>query len=243
MHAFTQTVGWLAFLGILLAFLPQAVKCVRTKSVKGISLTTFLIQLVGNYLCVWGGLLLNSIQVGFLNIIVLYFALTILTFILLEKGINKKLVLSIAITIAIINTITGVIEVLNYVQSQNDNNFIPILQNQDKTITNVLNPWFVTIFTTSAGLAIAGAFIPQVITTFKTKEVEGISLTTSLVYTFGNMMYVLFFILNIISIPSHAPSWVPSLISVGITAILQIVLIVWKVQWGTKKCNKSIQSK
>ena len=235
MNIFTQTIGWFAFLGILVAFVPQAIKCVMTKSVKGISLTTFLIQLIGNYLCVWGGTFLNSIQVGFLNVIVLYFALIIFSFILLDRGMNKRLVITIATSIAFINTITGIIEILNYIQSQDHNNFIPILQNESKTITNVMNPWFVTIFTASAGLAIAGAFIPQVISTFKTKDVKNISLSTSLIYTFGNSMYVLFFILNIIALPGTAPGWAPSLISVSVTAILQVVLIIWKLQWGEKK--------
>lgn len=75
---------WIITLGLMAAtfttvsFLPQAIKTIKTKHVKGLSLMTYLIFNVGLIFWLIYGLMINNLPIILANIVTLIFTLTIL---------------------------------------------------------------------------------------------------------------------------------------------------------------------
>ena len=80
LSSFTQNIGFLAAIFTTIAFIPQAVKIYKTKSVKDISLPMWLIFCVGVFLWLIYGILIMSLPVILANIVTLLLSLFILFF-------------------------------------------------------------------------------------------------------------------------------------------------------------------
>ena len=83
-----ELIGLLAAILTTTAFIPQVYKVIKTKSVKGLSLTTYLIFTTGVLFCLIYGLLKSSISMIIGNGITFLLAFSILYYIL--KNRNSK---------------------------------------------------------------------------------------------------------------------------------------------------------
>ncbi len=80
-----EMVGYLSGACTTLAFLPQAIKSIRTKNVSGLSLSMYIIYCLGLALWILYGIYLNSFQIMLFNSITLVFNGIILYMIVKNK--------------------------------------------------------------------------------------------------------------------------------------------------------------
>lgn len=80
-----ELIGFAAAFLTTIAFIPQVIKVVKTKSVEGLSLTTYLIFIVGVFLWLIYGINLGSISMITGNSITVILALIIIYFIIKSK--------------------------------------------------------------------------------------------------------------------------------------------------------------
>jgi MtN3 and saliva related transmembrane protein len=83
---FFQVVGYIAAVGTTISFLPQAIKCIRTRDTKNISLMMYILFVFGTACWAAYGIYTKSLQVAIANVITLVLASIILTM----KIINRK---------------------------------------------------------------------------------------------------------------------------------------------------------
>jgi len=76
---YVAIIGFSAAICTTTAFLPQAIKTLKTKSTKDISLIMYLLFCIGVFLWLIYGLYLNSYPIILANIITLVLALIVLT--------------------------------------------------------------------------------------------------------------------------------------------------------------------
>jgi MtN3 and saliva related transmembrane protein len=76
---YVAIIGFSAAICTTAAFLPQAIKTLKTKSTKDISLIMYLLFCIGVFLWLIYGLYLNSYPIILANIITLVLALIVLT--------------------------------------------------------------------------------------------------------------------------------------------------------------------
>ena len=72
-------IGIFAAIFTTIAFLPQAIKTIKTKQTKGLSLLMLAIQATGNFIWVIYGVLIKDLPVTIANIITFLLVFTILT--------------------------------------------------------------------------------------------------------------------------------------------------------------------
>lgn len=80
-----EMVGYISGTCTTLAFLPQAIKSIRTKNVSGLSLYMYIIYCLGLVFWILYGVYLNSFQIILFNIITLVFNGIILYMIIKNK--------------------------------------------------------------------------------------------------------------------------------------------------------------
>lgn len=85
MNILGEILGYVAGICTAIVFLPQSVETVRTKNVKGLSLSTYIIYSIGMVSWILYGIYLHSIQMMLFNSISLVFALIILGIIIAQK--------------------------------------------------------------------------------------------------------------------------------------------------------------
>ena len=78
MHSPAEIVGFSAAFFTTVAFLPQAIKTIITKHIKGLSLGMLSLQFTGNFLWILYGLWIKSPSVFLANIITSSIVLTII---------------------------------------------------------------------------------------------------------------------------------------------------------------------
>ena len=80
-----ELIGFAAAFLTTIAFIPQVIKVVKTRSVEGLSLTTYLIFIVGVFLWLIHGINLGSISMIAGNSITVILALIIIYFMIKSK--------------------------------------------------------------------------------------------------------------------------------------------------------------
>ncbi|MDR1694856.1 MAG: SemiSWEET transporter [Lactobacillaceae bacterium] len=83
-----EFIGYLAGICTAVCFMPQTIKTLRTRDVKSLSLTSYIIYNLGIFSWTLYGLHLKSVQMVLFNSISLIFSLSILYMIIKYK--NKK---------------------------------------------------------------------------------------------------------------------------------------------------------
>lgn len=78
MYTLTSILGYLAAICTTISFLPQAIKIIKTKNTRGISLVMYTLFTVGTLLWLLFGIFTNNIPIIIANAITLLFACTIL---------------------------------------------------------------------------------------------------------------------------------------------------------------------
>lgn len=76
----SETIGYLAALCTTLAFLPQAVKTIKSRDTRGISLSMYVVFTLGVFLWLVYGLLLENYPIIVANAVTFLLAATILGF-------------------------------------------------------------------------------------------------------------------------------------------------------------------
>ena len=61
--------GWVASIGLILGYLPQAIQTIRTRNTDGISLPGFIMMAIGCLAFVIQGILVHNIYLFFTNLI------------------------------------------------------------------------------------------------------------------------------------------------------------------------------
>ena len=74
MHVFGEFLGYLAGVCVAVAFLPQSLKAIKSKNVRGLSLVSYIIYCTGVLSWVLYGFYLGSVQMVVFNAISLVFA-------------------------------------------------------------------------------------------------------------------------------------------------------------------------
>ena len=85
MHILGELLGYIAGICTAVVFLPQSIETVKTKNVRGLSLSTYIIYTIGMISWILYGVYLRSIQMMLFNSISLVFALIILCMIITNK--------------------------------------------------------------------------------------------------------------------------------------------------------------
>ena len=85
MEIIGEFLGYLAGVCTAIVFLPQAIQTIKTRNVKGLSLTTYIIYCTGMLSWILYGVYLKSIQMMIFNAISLFFAVIILYLIVVGK--------------------------------------------------------------------------------------------------------------------------------------------------------------
>lgn len=85
-----EIVGYLAGICTAIVFLPQSVRTIKTKDVRGMSLASYIIYCIGMLLWIFYGIYLHSIQMMFFNAVSLFFAAIILYIIIAQRLKNKS---------------------------------------------------------------------------------------------------------------------------------------------------------
>ena len=80
-----ELIGFAAAFLTTIAFIPQVVQVWKTKSVQGLSLTTYIIFVIGVFLWFLYGLRIGSLSMIIANSITVVLALIIMYFIILSK--------------------------------------------------------------------------------------------------------------------------------------------------------------
>ena len=76
--------GWIASIGLILGYLPQAIQTIRTRNTDGISLPGFIMMAVGCLAFVIQGLLTDNIYLLFTNLIT--FTCSVIIFVIKMKN-------------------------------------------------------------------------------------------------------------------------------------------------------------
>ena len=87
---FFEFVGYIAGICTAVCFLPQTIKTIRTKNVKGLSSLSYLIYNIGILSWIIYGIHLGSVQMVIFNIISIVFAGTILYMIVFYRGKRRR---------------------------------------------------------------------------------------------------------------------------------------------------------
>lgn len=80
-----EIIGYLAGICTAIVFLPQSVRTIKTKDVRGLSLGSYVIYCLGMLLWIAYGVYLHSIQMMFFNAVSLFFAAIILYIIVAQR--------------------------------------------------------------------------------------------------------------------------------------------------------------
>ena len=85
-----EIIGYLAGICTAIVFLPQSVRTIKTKDVRGLSLGSYVIYCLGMLLWIAYGVYLHSIQMMFFNAVSLFFAAIILYIIIIQRTKNES---------------------------------------------------------------------------------------------------------------------------------------------------------
>ena len=85
-----EILGYLAGICTAIVFLPQSIRTIKTKDVRGMSLGSYVIYCIGMILWIAYGIYLHSIQMMFFNTVSLLFAVIILYIIIIQRYHNKS---------------------------------------------------------------------------------------------------------------------------------------------------------
>ena len=81
--------GWIASIGLILGYLPQAVQTIRTRTTDGISLPGFIMMAVGCFAFVVQGLLVENYYLVLTNLIT--FTCSVIIFVIkMQNDLKKK---------------------------------------------------------------------------------------------------------------------------------------------------------
>jgi MtN3 and saliva related transmembrane protein len=81
--------GWIASIGLILGYLPQAVQTIRTRNTDGISLPGFIMMAVGCFAFVVQGLLTENFYLVLTNLIT--FTCSVIIFVIkMQNDLKKK---------------------------------------------------------------------------------------------------------------------------------------------------------
>ena len=89
MHFLGEFLGYLAGICTAITFLPQSLETLKTKNVKGLSATTYIIYVIGMISWILYGAYLHSFQMILFNSISFIFAAIILCLIIRHKMTTK----------------------------------------------------------------------------------------------------------------------------------------------------------
>lgn len=85
MHIMGELLGYIAGICTAIVFLPQSVQTLKTKDVKGLSLSTYVIYNIGMLSWILYGIYLHSVQMILFNSISFVFSSIILYLIITQK--------------------------------------------------------------------------------------------------------------------------------------------------------------
>lgn len=85
MHIIGELLGYIAGICTAIVFLPQSIRTLKTKDVKGLSLSTYIIYNIGMLSWIFYGIYLHSVQMIIFNGISFVFASIILYLIITQK--------------------------------------------------------------------------------------------------------------------------------------------------------------
>ncbi|MGA2960410.1 MAG: SemiSWEET transporter [Candidatus Korobacteraceae bacterium] len=77
----------------------------------------------------------------------------------------------------------------------------------------------------AAGALTTLAFLPQVLHTYRSKSVEGLSYTTLITFSVGVLLWFIYGV--------YLHSW-PMILANGLTLVLQLPLLLMKVRYGRR---------
>lgn len=83
-----EFLGYLAGICTAIVFLPQTIQTIKSRNVKGLSLTTYIIYCTGMLSWILYGVYLKSIQMMLFNAVSLFFAAIILYLIIVGKKVK-----------------------------------------------------------------------------------------------------------------------------------------------------------
>ncbi len=81
-----EIIGYLAGICTAIVFLPQSIRTIKTKDVRGLSLGSYVIYCLGMLLWIAYGVYLHSVQMMFFNAVSLFFAAIILYIIIMQRA-------------------------------------------------------------------------------------------------------------------------------------------------------------
>jgi MtN3 and saliva related transmembrane protein len=84
-----EIIGYLAGICTAIVFLPQSIRTIKTKDVRGMSVASYVIYCLGMILWIIYGVYLHSVQMMFFNAVSLFFAAIIL-YIIVEQRLRNK---------------------------------------------------------------------------------------------------------------------------------------------------------
>jgi MtN3 and saliva related transmembrane protein len=80
-----EIIGYLAGICTAIVFLPQSIRTIKTKDVRGLSLSSYVIYCLGVLSWIVYGVYLHSIQMMFFNTVSLLFTAVILYMIIVQR--------------------------------------------------------------------------------------------------------------------------------------------------------------
>lgn len=163
-----EVIGWLASIITICMYAPQSLKVVIKKKTEGLSKTTYCLVVCGSISWTIFATLIHSWQAWTANGIVILCMIPVVYYLFKD---NLKMVIFIC-TIILSGAITTFVLMFFSLRT---------------------HPIIATVFSIVAGIGTGLPFIPQVIKTFKTKDVSSIAILTSFGIVLANILWVLYY--------------------------------------------------
>lgn len=168
MNLAIEIIGWLASIMTICMYTPQSLKVLISKKTEGLSKTTYCLVICGSISWTIFATLIHSWQAWTANAIVIL-AMIPVVYYLFKNDLRLVVLISSIILAASITTFILM--------------FIPI----------GAHPILATVFSIAAGIGTGLPFVPQVVKTFKSKDVASIAILTSVGVVIANILWVLYY--------------------------------------------------
>lgn len=208
-------IGYIATLLAIVSYIPQSLKVIKNKSSEGLSLVTYTLILISCSTWMILSSLLSDIPAYVTNISIFILALPMVYFLLK----NKIKFISVVLTLVAVISLSIIFFFI-----------------KPSALTSHL---FKIIFTFITGIIGASIFIPQVMKTFKTKNVDNLSLTYITLVFINNSLWVIYWILRLVD-KSNEWSFIITIVFTMIPTSLQIPLFIMKIRGMSGKTTQQL---
>ncbi len=168
-----EIIGWLATIVTIGMYAPQSIKVIRAKKTEGLSKATFCLVAIGSIMWTIFGVAIDSWQVWTANGIVLILMIPIIYYLFKDE----MAIFVLAVSILVAAFITTMI-------------LLAVNVRLNSTVTVI-----VSVF---GGIGTGLPYVPQVIKTFRTKNISSISIMSTLGVIVANSLWVLYYFFRLI---------------------------------------------